>query len=398
MEWFAFFFPLLATVVLLVFWRQRVVWWEIALLLGLSALVLLIGRTVMVSVRTSDTEYLGSYTVRIEYYEAWNEYIHKTCENRTCTGSGKDEVCTTTTYDCSYVQEHDEEWHKIDQLGNDFDISKSEYDQLARQFGTKAEFVELNRDYHTEDGDEYLIQWNGDRSRLDANTWAHGYENKIQASHSIFRLREVSPQIKQRYGLYDYPAINGTQQLPVLSHTALSYPQQVRPYEIMNAVLGHQKQVRVFVLLFHNQPREAGIWQEHYWEGGNKNELVICLGLNGQGQVTWTNTFAWEDNPLTELKIRDLFLSQGALDLARAATPVEQTVLQHWKRKQFADYNYLQVELTGGQVIGLYVLIALLTLGIAVWVVLNGIDSVEQPTDPWNHPRNLDRIRQWPRN
>lgn len=374
MEWFAFLLPLVAIVFLLLFFRERIVWWEIAVLLGLSALTLLIGRCIMVNIRTVDTEYLGSYTVRLEYYEPWDEYIHQTCENRTCTGSGKDEVCTTTTYDCSYVQDHDAEWHKIDQLGNDFSISEQEYRQLAAQFGTAAQFVELNRDYHQQDGDEYLIQWDGSREKLDAITWTSLYENKIQASRSVFHLREVKPLIKQRYQLYDYPQVVGRRQLPVLSRGSLSYPQEVRPYEVMNAVLGHQKQVRVFVLLFENQPLEAGIWQEQYWEGGNKNELIICLGLNKDRKVTWARPFAWEDNPLTEIQVRDLFLQQPSLDLKAAAPAVENIVLKNWKRKQFADFAYLNVELTGGQLITLYVLIALVTLGVASWAVLNGID------------------------
>ena len=52
----------------------------------------------------ADTEYLGSYVTRIRHYDAWNEYIHRTC-TRT-VGSGKNQ--RTETYDCSYVENHPE--------------------------------------------------------------------------------------------------------------------------------------------------------------------------------------------------------------------------------------------------------------------------------------------------
>ena len=34
--------------------------------------------------------------------------------------------------------------------------------------------------------------------------------------------------------------------------------------------------------------------QKSYWEGGNENELVLCVGMDSlTGTVNWAQTFSW---------------------------------------------------------------------------------------------------------
>jgi hypothetical protein len=383
LEWFAILIPLVAVGVLLGFFRDRIVWWEIALLLGASVLVLAISRLVLVNLNTSDTEYLGSYIVRVEYDEPWSEWVSQTCTRECCCTVDSKGVksCGSETYDCSHEEYHSAQWRKVNQLGEETSIDKQEYEALCAQFAQPRQFVELGRASHEIDGDRYVCHWGGERERLSLLTKKHRYENKIQASRSLFHLQAVKPQVLTQYKLYDYPAITGQGLQPaVLSLRPIPY-RLVRPYDELNALLGVKKQVRVFVLLFENQPREAAIWQRHYWEGGNKNELVVCIGLNQQQAVTWCDVFSWETTPMAEIKIRDLFLHQGQLNLVAAAPEVERIVTQHWQRKAFADFAYLQVSLTQGQLIGVYVLIILLSLGLSTWAVVNDSnpDSGEPP-------------------
>jgi hypothetical protein len=399
MEFFALLFPVGVAAGLLLFFRSRIVWWEIALLLAVAGVVFTLSRVVLINYNTTDTEYLGSYAVEVQYDEPWDEWISQTCYRKCCctTDSKGAETCGQEPYDCSYRQYHDAEYRKIDQLGAVYPIDKVEYEQLCRQFATTRQFVEMNRDYYTEDGNRYACHWSGVRARLAPLTRTHRYENKVQAAHSVFQFVPVSLAQKAQYQLFEYPYINDHDLQPaVLSRRPLNYLTQVRPYDELNALLGASKQVRVFVLLFENQSREAAIWQRNYWEGGNKNELVVCIGLNPQGQVSWCEPFAWEDRPLAEIKIRDLFQHQGRLDLLGAAPVVEDIILKDWHRKQFMDFAYLEIELSATQLISLYLLVIVSSLGFGTWCVLNGVNpESETPTQSRMGPLHTRRPTTW---
>lgn len=63
-------------------------------------------------------------------------------------------------------------------------------------------------------------------------------------------------------------------------------------------------QVRVWVLLFNNLPRETGLLQEAYWVNGNKNELVICIGLN-EDKIMWSHIFSWTESQTIKIELRN---------------------------------------------------------------------------------------------
>ncbi len=68
-SWLFIFVPILAAIILLIFFRSKVAWWELALLIVPSALIIMLMNTIMVSYRTGDTEYFGNYTTKVIYYE-----------------------------------------------------------------------------------------------------------------------------------------------------------------------------------------------------------------------------------------------------------------------------------------------------------------------------------------
>jgi hypothetical protein len=375
MEHGALLAPLLVILILLGFYRERIVWWEIALLLGLSVTTLYVTRFGMEYSDTSDTEFLGSYVVRVEYDEPWNEYIHKTCSRRTKVGKST----ITTHYDCSYVRYHSAEWRKIDQHGNSYGIEEGEYQGLLQQLGTARVFVDMHRHYHTQDGDRYLTSWNGENRRMRTITIPHRYENRIQISHSIFHLQPVDSALKRKWHLVDYPAISELDYQPAV--IGLSDTTGVHGLDVLNARLGKEKQLRVFLVVFPGAPAGAGYWQQQYWEGGNKNELIITVGTDVHtGKVTWCYPFSWQKRPTVEIKVRDYLQAQPRLDIPRLTQFLYPTITRDWRRRSFADFAYLQFEMSGKQLLVVYVLVCLVSIGIGVYAVLNdqhaeGVDS-----------------------
>lgn len=149
--------PIIFSIILITLVKHKIVWWEICLLFGASIIISLITQTLIINLLTTDTEYWGNIAFEARYYEDWNEYIHKTCSTTNCTGSGKNEKCTTTYEDCSYVQYHPKRFI-LKYADDKINISESEYNHLIIQWKCAPEFQNLHRSYHTNDGDLYIIK------------------------------------------------------------------------------------------------------------------------------------------------------------------------------------------------------------------------------------------------
>lgn len=375
MIWFLIFVPVIAAALLLIFFTKKVVWWEVAAMIVPSAIIILLMNTIMISSRTSDTEYFGSYTTRVTYYEAWDEEV--SCRHSydcNCTTDKDGRKSCSTCYEHSYdVDYHPEHWSKTDNLGTEYDISKSEYNKLKEQFGTKANFVELNRDYHSIDGNAYNTSFAGEPEKSDVITSENSYTNKIKASHSIFKFEDISEKEKIRWKLYDYPSISGYYQPIVLGQKVDALTEKKLQY--INGYFGSNKQFRTFILFFTDQNVEAAFKQRSYWEGGNKNEFIICIGKDKSGNFSWVKCFSWMEKPSLEVEVEDYFNVTKDLNLSKFADWMPSKITEHWKRRKFKDFDYLEIEVTDTQMWTILIVILLYNLGFSIWVVLNEYEN-----------------------
>jgi hypothetical protein len=375
--WLIIFLPILVTIILLVFFRKKIVLWEILALIIPSALLILIMNTIMIHSLTTDTQYLGAYIPKVYNYKAWDEKVscrHPIYCSRSC---GKN---CTTTYVCGHVHAfdvdyHPEYWTKEDNYGREYIISKYEYTKLSKQFENKENFIDMHRDYYSIDGDALCVHWNNKPETADAVTLTDTYENKIKASHSIFKFEEVSDKSKLAWGLYDYPEIPALYQPCVLGRP-ISIKAN-RKFQYINGYYGVNKQFKLFILFFKDQSIESAFKQRSYWEGGNKNELVVCVGTNKSGKLQWCKSFSWMDKPELEVRI-DGFMNKyldRQVDLDKFADWLPKEIEQHWKRKEFKDFDYLTIEVTTAQLIWILVIIGLYNIGMSIWIVINEFEN-----------------------
>lgn len=373
MAWFAIFIPVMATVLLLVFFRKKVEWFELLLCIGPSALLILFLNWVMVTSQTTDTEYLGNYIVKVNYYEKWDEEVSCRHDYKCNCSTDKDghESCSTC-YEHSYdVDVHPPHWTKEDANGNEYGISQETFLQLQKQFDTKPYFVDMHRDYHSIDGDCYSTDWNKKPETADVVTTTQSYTNKIKASHSIFKFEDINDSTKKQWKLYDYPSLSWLYQQMVLGR-GVDYKTD-RKLQYLNGFYGFKKQFRMYLLFYKDQPIEVAFKQRSYWEGGNKNEFVVCVGTDSYGRTKWVKCFSWMDKPALEVRVESwINKTKGkALDLNEFADWMPNQIEQHWERKRFRDFNYLEVELTGTQLMWLMIIVALYNIGISAWIVFN---------------------------
>lgn len=369
---FSILIPFLTALVLYFFFRHKTKWWEISVPLVVSVLFIIIFKSCSVSYLTSDTEYWNDAIVEARYYEKWNEWIVQTCEDCTTNDDG-DEDCTT--YDCSYQDTHYAYWEIETKTGWNLNITEEEYSRLVNRFAHKPIFVDMNRDYDTKDGDMYKVEWDGSDEKLECVVRQNTYENRPQVSDGIYNYQDVTEEEKEQYGLYEYPEISRNYKQ---RHILGIYDKKAEHnLEVINAKFGPTRKLKAFIVVFKDKPIEAGIKQEAYWDGGNKNEFVVTIGIDSESRVTWCHPFSWSEDESPKIKIRNFVKKQKELNLYEVTSYMEEE-LSKFERKNFSDFDYLNVEPTNTQKIWAYIITMLINIGLSIWIIGNEFDNYEE--------------------
>lgn len=360
MEWLALFMPIVLSLLALLIFRNKLVWWEVVLPIVLSIFLIMFMKWSMVKSLVSDTEYYSAYSVNAIHYDQWNEYIHKTCSYTVSHGSGKHRYTTTHYYDCSYVDNHPEYWETNLSDGSSKNISQEKYFYL-RKIWDNEEFLEMNRYYYTIDGDAQKTNWNNEFKNVIVYDSEGYYDNKPQTAETVFHFEELDSVKKKK--VYDYPSVEDYKQ----NHCIGCDKKDNLILRKINGLHGVKNQIKIFVLIFKNQKESVAELQRQYWKGGNKNELVICVDSKNK----WAKSFSWSDDKLLESKCNQLFMRNISMKVK--LLELNKLVPKYWKRKEFKDFEYIDVQLTTKQLIWIYIITFFMSVGILTWGIVNEI-------------------------
>ena len=379
METILYFLPFIISIFLLMFFKKNIVWWEYIILIIPSILFTLTVKEIMIHSKTSDVEYLGGYVVKIRHYDEWDEWIEQTCTRMVAVGEDEEgnTIYEEEEYDCSYRQYHPERWSYITNL-NSYEnyITKETFEKIKQRLNTHSVFVDMHRNYYHIDGDAQDYFWNKSKNTIYTITEPHGYENKIKASNSIFKFEEISKKEAKKINLYDYPDIYSLDQNPLLNNTNILFNNNdINELKYINGFYGKEKQFRIFVLIFDsNKTIETAYKQQSYWQGGNKNELIVCFSLNPDKTVNWCYSFSWEDDRKMAIKTMERYRNNEILNISEYSEWLINN-LKYWKRKEFADFKYIKISLTKNQIITLFILTILCNIGISLFIILNDYEN-----------------------
>lgn len=377
MELLILLIPFITSLFLLIFYRKETVWFEYLIIIVPSIASYFLIRTIIVSVETQSTEYLGAYATRITHYDEWDEWIHRTCTRRIRTGTinGK-AVYRTETYDCSYREYHPEKWEITDNSGATFYITEKEYKYLSKLWNTPQKFIDMNRDYYRIDGDAQYYEWDNNVNTIRNITYPRKYENKVKVSKSIFNFEEISQEDIVRYGLYDYPNVSDDFRQNCVVGYQGGDEKGIKHLNYINSIYGDKYQFRCFLLFFYNKDIISSEKQKSYWFGGNKNEFTICVGIDSlSNKIQWCNAFSWMDSPTLEIYTEQYINSKEYLNIDSLCIFLEKNVPSKWKRKEFKDFDYLKIELSTTQYTWLLIFIIILNILISIFVVKNDIKN-----------------------
>lgn len=376
MNFIIYIIPFFVAIILFLFFRRKVVWWEYVVLIIPSLFFSLLIKLCMVSYNSSDTEYLGGYVTKIVYYEEWDEMVLRTKTRRVPCGrdSNGHTQYRTETYTVWERDYHPERWVYVNNENNfEHNISKKLYNKIKFRLNSPAVFKDMKRNYHRIDGDAYVTMYDGSIEHLYDITWSHKYKNKVQASQSntIFKMLDIDKEMADSLGLYEYPEITDLAQNPILGRNVSK--EEVQIFRYINAMKGKKNQFRTYVLFFNYDEFDKSELQKSYWQNGNKNEFIVCLGMKGDS-VVWTNSFSWCDMPKLEVKTRSYFIDNPKLDLVKYGTWLNNNIDENWVRKEFEDFKYIDIELSTGQYIALFFLTIVFNIGVGIAVIYNNIN------------------------
>ena len=359
--WIALLIPVITAIILYKKFAHQTVWWEFLIPFVVSILLIFLSKMSIETIQTQDTEYWGGCLTQADYYEAWNELVTYT---ETYTDSkGRSQTRTRTRVDY-----HPPQWKITDTNGCVISINQGTFESLCQRFGNR-QFTDLRRNYHTNDGDLFTARWNGSEATLMPVTTSHSYENRVAVSDSVFHFPEVNPK---DFGLVEYPKIqNYFQCNSIVGPGDASLPLAEQALSCWNAKLGPQKQARIILVVFQNQPVQAGFDQESYWQGGNKNEFVITIGVDNSNNIVWCHPFSWTEVETLKVETREFVISQKTLHLKNLVDWVAPQVSSNYVRKNFADFNYLSIEPPMWAVFLVFLLVSGVNLGLSMWIVHN---------------------------
>lgn len=380
--------PVITAIILYVYWKRKTVWWEFLIPFGASLLLCCIMKWTVESVQTADTEWWTGAVTSAEYYEPWDEEVacrhpkYKTVtRTRTRTDSkGRTETYTETEqvqdgYEHMYdVDYHPAYWQVIDTNGITVGINDRKFAELTYKFGNRS-FVNMNRRYHSINGNKYVAKWDGSDEKCEVCTTEHSYKNRLIASNSVFKF----PEPDSKEGLVEYPRIGGFYDSQFI--LGAYDPIAERKLALWNARNGREKQCRLIFIIYNDMPVDVALNQENHWQGGNKNEFIVGVGVSG-GNVKWAYIISWTENELLKSEVKQLVLAQDKLELVPLVDKVGEKVKTSFARKHFKDFDYLTVEPPFWTVALTFILTIAINVGISVWIVKNefedGVPSIKR--------------------
>lgn len=369
--------PVIVFVITYIFFHHRIAIIEAVIQLTVPFLVCFLMATACKSCTVLDQEYWGSYVTKVVYEEDWNERVscrHPKYCTRTVTDS--DGRSHTEEYQCGWehpydVDYHPERWYYKTNIGERIGVSKHEYNRL-RKLWNNEKFVDMHRYYHSIDGDAYHTLFDGLDHHLRPITSIHNYVNKVAHSDNVMNFPEVIEESANALGLHSYTNLKDNLAGAILGGGT---SKEREKFNVINAKYGSSKQIRVWVLIYEDKPFDIVQDQINYWKNGNKNELVICIGRKAR-KVQWVDIFSWSESDQFLIDLRYKLEQQigERLDLLVVGDWLEKNI-HRWKRKEFKDFEYLDIELTNTQ----YGFSCLFTLfvscGLAVFFVGNEENS-----------------------
>jgi len=316
-------FPILWPLVARVLFRHSVTWQEAGLNVGLVVICLCAIWYGSIHSQTRAVEiWNGQITGKDRVRVSCSHSYECNCRNYSCGEGGKD---TCRTCDTCYEHSYDYDWEVYTNIG-DFDISR-----IDRQ-GVK----EPPRWSRVQPGQPAALE--------------KPYTNYLQAvPDSLYNMGNLNleglPPVPAYPRVYDY---HYADRVLTVGVTMPDITQWNTDLSLMLRALGPQKEANVIVIIVNTADRNYRHKVEAAWVGGNKNDVVVFLGVqehNGHADIVWTDVMTWAlntGNELFQVQLRDALAESEELNRITVLSTIDQHIKDGYTRPQMADFEYLK--------------------------------------------------------
>lgn len=361
----AFLIPILTSIALIIFCKTKIVWWEHLIITGGGLLITWL-LYLLLSSFNYDTEYLGYYVKSATHYEAWDE-LKTRVETYTVTVNGHTQTRTRVK---TYVDRHADQYVLYLNDDKEEHVSETTFYKVINQMKSDSTFRDMHRHYHHKDGDAYDYVYDNNPEHMYYVTLTSSYNNPFKNSKSIFTYSDISTDEATELGLYEYPEVEDAYQEVIIG--GLLPDNHKHAIEYLNAVYGAEKHIRIYVLVFKDKSPEIVEYQKSYWKGGNKNELIICLGYDTEiKEIKWADAFSWADEPVLEAATKQFFISHPKLNLISYKEFIIPYIESEWIPKDFSEFSYIEHDLSTAKSIILLIISILYCGLLSLWCVYN---------------------------
>lgn len=352
--------------------RGRITIKEFAVQEAVIAVVIVTGYLIALSGRSSDVEHWNGRIAK--KWTASGSCCHSYSCNctTTCSGSGKDRSCSTHCQTC-YEHWHDQEFY-------------------ATTTNQETVFSETCVRPHRAPPERWQSIVEGEPTTVD-----HPFTNYVQANPDTI-MRRTGAADRWKGHLPAYPAVYDYYRSDQAIAVGIAVPRLARLNEslaTLNADLGRKKQVNVIlVVAAAGDPSYAEAIREA-WLGGKKNDLIVVIGTSSFPAITWVSVVSWSEQEEMKLAIRDRIVGLGSFDGDSVVSIVRDEAAAKFKRKRWADFDYLKatVEPTPGVQRALFIVGLLLSLGLAILFyrvdVFDEEPTTTRRTGPWANRNSL---------
>ncbi|MCK9529483.1 MAG: hypothetical protein M0R77_02805 [Gammaproteobacteria bacterium] len=299
-------------------------------------------------VSTSSTEILNGQVTGKEQNTVSCSHSYQ-CNCRTVTtGSGQNQT-TTTVCDTCYEHSHDYDWDVYTTVGT-FTI-----DRVDRQ--------------GVDEPQRWSIVRNGDPVST-----THTYTNWIKpAGSSLFNVSHIDlTQYKDKLPkypgrIYDYYKIDrivSDYKIPNIDSYEHYLSEQLE-------TLGPKRQANmIFVITKNLNPTYADAVYAS-WNGAEKNDIVVFLGVAQNGEIKWASVKAWSKFDIFQVTLRDALLDLKTFDMKKVIDTSVSISYSKFERKPMKEFEYLSNEVqTITPVAGVIIAIFMLVINIGGMIII----------------------------
>lgn len=280
--------------------------------------------------QTLDTEVwngaiLGKNREKGHYRESYECNCHNVC-----SGSGKDRTCHEKCSTC-YTDHYTVTWSASTSVG---DIRFDHVDSTSRSV------------YDTPDPAVFKQCIKGEPASLE-----HLYRNYVQAVPQSLYGKGLAESERYAAKIPTYPQVHNFYRI----NRVLNVDSKISRRDIdrvnldLNGALrklGAQKEVNIVVILTEIDEPAYRYAVEHAWLGGEMNDVVVFVGLNGT-DITWTDVMTWalnKGNEYFHTTLRSELGNMKTFDPKTFSPLVLNSITRYYDRPKMEEFVYLKDE------------------------------------------------------